>query len=377
MPTEKLDAKKILFVTPSLRLRDGITANSINLMRGWLQSGFQLLVLNPTRFGLESEGLFVSTEDFDSYLIGNYKQPTINETAFAGDIAVIQYAISNYWLRTYWIHKWLKLTSAKKLILCCHEPTREMQILGWIGKRIYRNAFSRSDKIVLFSKQARALVKTLTSTEIQVCPLPVPRKSISTGSQSEHPHFLMLGYYLKDKGFELGLNSFLETLKENPSLIVLTVIVSVRQRIGSAKMFSGRDLRDFRKFQSQLEQAKRDFPGNIKIFGYLADDELQNVISKSDYLLLPYLGITNSGVAVTAIAHGIPVITSDLKPLIEAFGDAGIYFKAGSSIGLASQLESVYSNSLWGVERQIRAKKMSVLAIAASAADIATAIADT
>jgi glycosyltransferase involved in cell wall biosynthesis len=68
---------------------------------------------------------------------------------------------------------------------------------------------------------------------------------------------------------------------------------------------------------------------------------MQNFISKSDYLLMPYLGITNSGVAVTAKAHGIPVVASDLDPLIEAFGDTGIYFKAGSGIDLKLQLESI------------------------------------
>ena len=376
MPIEKLDAKKILFVTPPLKLRDGITANSMNLMRGWLQSGFQVLVLNPGRMGLESEGLFASAEDFELYLIGSYKQQTTNESAFAGDTVVIQYAISTYWLRTYWIHKWLKSTPATKLILCCHEPTREIQILGWIGKRIYKNAFSRSNKIVLFSRQAGELVKTLTGTKIQVCPLPVPVKTISTGSQSEYPHFLMLGYYLKDKGFELGLNSFLETLKANSSPIVLSVIVSVRQRVGSAKIFFWRDRRDFRKFEIRLEQAKRDFPRNIQIFDYLSDDQMQNVISQSDYLLMPYLGITNSGVAVTAKAHGIPVIASGLEPLIEAFGDTGIYFKAGSGIELKSQLEVICSNSQWRIERETRAEKMSAHAVAASAVEIATAIAD-
>jgi glycosyltransferase involved in cell wall biosynthesis len=344
-------------------------------MRGWLQSGFQVLVLNPERFGLESEGLFGSTVDFDSYLIGRYKQPTTNEITFAGDTAVIQYAISTYWLRTYWIHKWLKSTSVKKLILCCHEPTREIQILGWVGKRIYKNVFDKSNKIVLFSKQASEIVKTLTPTKVETCSLPVPIKKISTGSQSEYPHFLMLGYYLKDKGFELGLNSFLEILKANNSSLVLSVVVSVRQRVGSAKIFSWRDRRDFRRFEIRLEQAKRDFPGNIEIFGYLSDDEMQNIISKSDYLLMPYLGITNSGVAVTAKAHGIPVVASDLEPLIEAFGDTGIYFNAGSGIDLKSQLESICSNSQWGIEREIRAKKMLGLAKTDSAADVAISIA--
>jgi glycosyltransferase involved in cell wall biosynthesis len=157
---------------------------------------------------------------------------------------------------------------------------------------------------------------------------------------------------------------------------VLSVIVSVRQRVGSAKIFSWRDRRDFRKFEIQLEQAKRNFPQNIQIFGYLSDDEMQNVISQSDYLLMPYLGITNSGVAVTAKAHGIPVIASDLEPLVEAFGDTGIYFNKSSGIDLKSQLESICNNSQWRIEQETRAKKMSAHAIAASAAEIAITIAE-
>jgi glycosyltransferase involved in cell wall biosynthesis len=187
----------------------------------------------------------------------------------------------------------------------------------------------------------------------------------------------MLGFYLKDKGFEMGLNSFLSSLRENNSGIRLSVIVSVRERVGSARIFSRRDQQDFIKFQNQLIEAKKDFPNNINIFGFLSIEEMQSVISESDYLLMPYLNISNSGVAVTAKAHGIPVIASDLVPLVEAFGEIGIYFKAESSSDLTSRINRVASNPNWRIERDQRADKLVGIATLETAVKIAASISDT
>jgi glycosyltransferase involved in cell wall biosynthesis len=369
-------ARKILFVTPSLRLRDGITANSLNLMRGWLESGFEVLVLNPSKFGMEVEGLFSSSQSFVAYLEGESAFSNITESEYVADTAVIQYAISAYWLRTYWIHRWLKLTSVKSVVLCCHEPIREIKLLKGLGKRIYASAFKNCYKIVLFSAHACELVKTLTDKEVEVYSLPVPKRGVSQGSQSAHPHFLMLGYYLRDKGFEMGLESFIAALRVTKSSIILSVIVSVRERVGSARIFSCRDRRDFEEFQDQLTQAQNYFPANINVFGYLTEAEMESVISKSDYLLMPYVQITNSGVAVTAKAHGIPVISSDLKPLIEAFGDSAFFFSAGSSLDLQERLESIISDPNWKIEREKRARQMVELAALNSAFDVAVDMVD-
>ena len=369
--------RKILFITPSLKLRDGITANSINLMNGWLESGFQVLVLNPGKFSLEVEGFFTSPLSFQGYMSGEMAPAGPTEAEFAAETAVIQYAISTYWFRTYWIHRWLKSNLTQRVVLCCHEPVREIQLLRWLGKLIYISAFSGSDKITLFSRQSATFVGTLTSKPVESYPLPVPLRNHSKGSQSDSPHFLMLGFYLKDKGFEMGLNSFLSSLRENNSGIRLSVIVSVRERVGSARIFSRRDQQDFIKFQNQLIAAKKDFPNNINIFGFLSIEEMQSVISESDYLLMPYLNITNSGVAVTAKAHGIPVIASDLVPLVEAFGEIGIYFKAESSSDLTSRINRVASNPNWRIERDQLAGKLVEIATLETAVKIAASISDT
>jgi glycosyltransferase involved in cell wall biosynthesis len=261
-------------------------------------------------------------------------------------------------------------------VLCCHEPIREIKLLKGLGRRIYASAIKNCNKIVLFSAHACELVKTLTTKEIEIYSLPVTKRGVSQGSQSDHPHFLMLGYYLKDKGFEMGLDSFIAALRSTKTSIELSVIVSVRERVGSARIFSCRDRRHFEEFQDQLTQAKNDFPTNINICGYLTEAEMESVISTSDYLLMPYVQITNSGVAATAKAHGIPVISSDLKPLIEAFGDSAFFFSAGSSLELQGKLESIISDSNWKIEREKRAQQMVGLADLTSAFDVAIDMVD-
>jgi glycosyltransferase involved in cell wall biosynthesis len=187
----------------------------------------------------------------------------------------------------------------------------------------------------------------------------------------------MLGYYLSDKGFELGLDSFISTLRESNARIKLTVIVSLRERFGSARMFSARDRRDFENFQSRLLKARAEFPENIDVFGFLTDDELTHVIESSDYLLMPYSSITNSGVAVTAKAHGIPVISSDLKPLMEAFGIAGIYFESGSALDLTAKLKLLVENPNWSADRKTRSTQMVEMANIDSVRRVAVSIVDT
>ena len=93
--------------------------------------------------------------------------------------------------------------------------------------------------------------------------------------------------------------------------------------------------------------------------------------------MMPYLDITNSGVAVTAKAHSIPVISSDLKPLIEAFGESAIFFKAGSSSDLQAKLESISTDLKWKIDRERRAHQMLELAAKASTAAVAVAVINT
>jgi hypothetical protein len=178
---------KILFITPSLRIRDGISANSLNLMTGWLQEGFEVLVLNPGTTGMEIEGIFSTSADFEAFLVGGETVNTKSGLSFAADTAVIQYAISTYWLRTFWIHKWLRSNTLNSVVVLCHELTREIELLKWIGKKIYKGAFRKSSKIVLFSTEAGNLAQGLTPRKFKFAHYPfLQRLSALDPQQDTH-----------------------------------------------------------------------------------------------------------------------------------------------------------------------------------------------
>ena len=368
MPVGNPSNNVIALITPGLLIRDGISAHSINLVRGWLEAGDQVVVLNPGRFWLVGEVFFDSLSEFDLYLTKGFSALKKFQQAVPDfDVVVIQYAISTYWLRTFWIHMWLRKVKHSQVVICFHEPMREIKLLGKIGKSIYQDVSRLSQKVTVFSTAAGGVMTTITRTPVSVAPLAVPSKRSSSGSQLVAPSFLMLGYYLKDKGFEIGLKSFVDTLERTGLPINLSIIVSPRERLGSSRIFSKRDQKQFEEFEVQIKDAQVSHPDSIQVFGYLSDSEMENLITSSDYLLMPYLDITNSGVAVTAKAHGIPVVASDLPPLIEAFGDTGIYVKAGDSKALSKALEAVVRDPNWKLERDRRAREMLTLGISQSA----------
>ena len=68
MPVGMPSNNVIALITPGLLIRDGISAHSINLVRGWLEAGHQVVVLNPGRFWLVGEVFFDSLSEFDLYL---------------------------------------------------------------------------------------------------------------------------------------------------------------------------------------------------------------------------------------------------------------------------------------------------------------------
>ena len=341
----------ILLITPGLKLRDGITAHSLNLIGGWLEAGIPVYAANPGSFVIKGEVLLNSREELSQYLAGTKPAEPFNLSEIKFESAVVQYAISTYWLRTWALNRWIINNRETPIVLCCHEPTREIALLRAIGRMIYLRAISASSKVVTFSEVGRQSLRDISKTPIQVLSLGVPEVDTSRGSGRKTPHLLLFGYYLPDKGFELGLAAVLDALRKVPGSLHLTVVASLRERVGSSRIFSRRDRRNFEEFLSSFRDAEREFPESFEIREYLTQDQLMTQLDRTDYLLLPYLKMTNSGVAVTAKAHGLPVIASSLTSLKEAFGHSAIYIDNHSIDGWSARLNELASEEDWKVGR--------------------------
>jgi glycosyltransferase involved in cell wall biosynthesis len=224
-------------------------------------------------------------------------------------------------------------------------------ILKRLGKNIYKNALSKSSKVFVFSSEAFTCLNSLSQTEVIKIPLEVPRRTRSLGSNTRYPSFLLMGYYLKDKGFELGFHAFVDAFVETKVKTTLTIVVSTRQRFGSARIFVSRDRKNLNDFRRSVSIFQNQFPGVIKLYEFLSIQKLEQILDKTDFLLLPYSKITNSGVAVNAKSKGLPVISSNLLPLLEAFGDSGNYVGDDSVKSWSKAIQEIITNPNWRTSR--------------------------
>ena len=343
--------KTIAILTPNLHQHDGITANSINLIKAWLEAGFCVQVFNLGRFRVEFEVELVGIESLKRYKksTDNSKKKKIPVKNF--HVMVVQYAISTYWLRILFLNKYLNNKQSFKFHLMCHEPVREILILKSLGKYIYKNALAKSSKTFVFSSEAFTCLNSLSKTGVIKIPLEVPKSTRSIGSNARYPNFLLMGYYLKDKGFELGLEAFINAFVETKVHTTLTIVVSARQRFGSARIYTRRDRKNLNDFRKLVAVFQNQFSGVIQMNDFLTIEELEKTIDKADFLLLPYSKITNSGVAANAKSQGLPVISSNLLPLLEAFGDSGIYVKDGSVKSWSKIIQEIITNPNWRISR--------------------------
>lgn len=74
---------------------------------------------------------------------------------------------------------------------------------------------------------------------------------------------------------------------------------------------------------------------------YIRDEDVPDYFVASDIAVLPYRKVYNSSVILRAMDYGVPVICSDLPPLLEVVKDreTGFVFKAGDAQELASCMD--------------------------------------
>ena len=164
--------KSLILITPSLKLRDGVSAHSMNLIQGWNNQDISVYVFNPTFFGVKYQGYFSKTglsRELD------FRSLNLNQIDVSAPIYV-QYLISAYWLNTWSIHRLLKCQfGTRRIILGVHELRREIKILGKFGEKIYRHALARSNRVVVFSSSAKKDLSSLTESKILEVSLGVPK----------------------------------------------------------------------------------------------------------------------------------------------------------------------------------------------------------
>lgn len=112
-------------------------------------------------------------------------------------------------------------------------------------------------------------------------------------------------------------------------------------------------------------------------FDFLPTSDLAYYFALADVIVLPYLYIDQSGVLLSALGLGIPVVASDVGGMAEIIreGELGFHFESGSVEDLVAQLEFVLAHPVEARQRAAEARRYVLVqkswpAIAERTADI-------
>ncbi len=146
------------------------------------------------------------------------------------------------------------------------------------------------------------------------------------GLESDADYFLFFGQIKQVKGLDLLLKAFYEVQKDKTYLII-----------------AGRPWKDsFEPYQALIDELGIA-DKIIMDIQYISDEKRNLYFSASDFIILPYRKIFQSGVLLMAMSYGLPVIASDLDPNREIIenGSNGFLFESENFQDLRLQLEKV------------------------------------
>lgn len=163
----------------------------------------------------------------------------------------------------------------------------------YVVEEVNKNFISYSN---LSKKDARLRLKLSEQTKIILC----------------------IGFIQWNKGFERLAKIFSEGAYSN---LQLYIVGSVRNGDESAREY-------YAKLSEMCEKVE-----NIKLVNhYLSDEDFDIWINASDYIALPYLRISNSGVLGRARLLNMPAIVSDVGGLSDQVGPNDILFSSDEEL---------------------------------------------
>lgn len=136
---------------------------------------------------------------------------------------------------------------------------------------------------------------------------------------SSAPFFLLVGQNAPSKGHGLALSAFAQMSRPHDRLVLVQ------------RLFSGRGL-------DQLAR-KLGIRDRLVVLPALKQESLVTLLHAAQALLQPSYAEGFGMPALEAMASGCPVITSNIAPLVEVLGGAGLHFTSGSAEHLAQVMK--------------------------------------
>lgn len=194
---------------------------------------------------------------------------------------------------------------SKKIVFAIHDVQQHYKMDFGRMKALYFDYIMKAfSNFQVFSKsQLKLFQKKFPSKNVFVGSLCL--KNFGSGeavkAEGAKKHFLFFGIIRRNKGIELIIKAFNEISKKRSDF---TITIA-----GDAKNW---------EIYDALIQNPNNY--NLKI-RKIETNEIPNLMMSADYLLLPYLDVTQSGVLLTAYNYNLPVIASNFPGFQEYISD--------------------------------------------------------
>jgi glycosyltransferase involved in cell wall biosynthesis len=177
--------------------------------------------------------------------------------------------------------------------------------------------------------QKRGIPKDRITTLFQGVPQPAYKGNAQAARQRwslSGPVVVMFGFLIPSKGHLLALAAW-EKIAASATLLIV------------GRPFSQEDEAYGREVTARAARQSR----KVRMTGYLAATDLADLLAAADVVLMPYEGSTSSYSLSVALAHGCPVLASDIDCFREIYDQRPCLalFRAGDAGDLARQLETL------------------------------------
>lgn len=331
----------VVLLGPVPPWRSGIADQTVRLARAMARLGTPPLVLTFSRMyprflypGESDRGEGVFPGDLEVLpLLDGLDPLSFRRAAEVAAERGARLAAAAFWTSVFAPHLALFLSAhrseapgAVRLLLCHNLADHEA---GAPRRALARLALRRADVLAVQNAgdlatarrevpEARAVLVPHPSEPAATVPREEARRRL--GLPSGAPVFLFSGLLRPYKGWDVLLAAFAEVRRELPEALLLLA----GEPWGEAKAL-----------------ASRPVPDGVRLFlRFLPAGERGLLFDACDAVVCPYRHATGSGIAADAVAHGRPVIGSDVPGLAVAVeeGVSGLLVPAGDAGALAASM---------------------------------------
>lgn len=215
-------------------------------------------------------------------------------------------------------------------IITLHDPRPHKGEQNIILEKISNRSIRQADRIVILSNIFKEIIINLGVNPAKIDVIPLGEFSYYMQKNNKDKKefnntILFFGRILKYKGIEVLLRAF----------------KLIKQEVKDARLLivgSG-DITEYKPLIDDLE--------DIEVINrWIKDEEVGNFFTKADFLVVPYIDASQSGVIPLAYAYSMPVIASRIGGIPEQVdeGKTGFLVKPGDEYELAKKCIELLNN---------------------------------